>query len=145
VSTANNLVFIDTNVLVYAHDQDAGPKHKIAITVLEKLWRAGTGVLTTQVLQEFYSVVTQKRPPRLSGAEARGHVAAYSEWCSMNTDPQLLVSASLLAERYQLQWWDALIVEGAMRSGATTLLSEDMRHGQKFGLLTVRNPFLEDD
>ncbi|HEV2781919.1 MAG TPA: PIN domain-containing protein [Actinophytocola sp.] len=139
-----NLTFVDTNVLVYAHDPDEGPKHETAVAVLKELWRTGTGVLSTQVLQEFYSVVTRKRPKPMAEAEARERVAAYGEWCSMNTDPQLIVSASVIDELHSVEWWDALIIEGAMRSGATTLLSENTRDGRRFGLLTVRNPFGEN-
>jgi predicted nucleic acid-binding protein len=78
------------------------------------------------------------------GARRDAAVAILAKWCSTNTDTQLIVSASMLDERHKLQWWDAIVLEGALRSGATTLLSEDMRHGQRFGLLTVRNPFLEN-
>jgi len=141
VSSAN-LIFIDTNVLVYAHDPDEGAKHTTALKILDDLWQTGTGVLSTQVLQEFYSVVTKKRPG-MPKVDARERMADYGEWCSMDTNPQLLVSASLLQENHKLQWWDALIIEAAMRSGAKTLLSEDMQHGRKFGLLTIRNPFVE--
>lgn len=138
------LTFIDTNILVYAHDIHEPAKREIARTVLRKLWLTGTGVLSTQVLQEFYSVVTRKRSHPMPKEEARRRIANFSEWCSMDTNPQLLVSASLLDERHHMQWWDALIIEAAMRSGATTLLSEDMQHGRKFGLLTVRNPFIDN-
>jgi predicted nucleic acid-binding protein len=144
MSSPAELVFIDSNVLVYAYDPDKGAKHDAAVAILAKLWREGTGVLSTQVLQEFYRVATRKLKPAMPAATARAIVADYSEWCSMNTDPQLIVSASMLDERDKLQWWDAIVLEGAMRSGATTLLSEDMQHGQRFGLLTVRNPFLEN-
>lgn len=136
-----DLFFIDTNVLVYAHDRGEGLKHDIAVALLAKLWRDGTGVLCTQILQEFYSVVTRKRRHPLSKREAREIVAEYSTWCSMDTDPQQLVSASILDERHQLHWWDALVVEAAMRSGASLLLTEDMQNGQRFGTVTVRNPF----
>jgi predicted nucleic acid-binding protein len=139
-----NLVFIDTNILVYAHDPDEGSKYETAVTVLDDLWRTGNGVLSTQVLQEFYSIVTQKKKHLMPRANARQRIADYSEWCSMDTNPQLLVSASLLQENHKLQWWDALIVEAAMRSGAATLLSEDMQDGRKFGEMTVRNPFKEN-
>lgn len=141
MSAPTNLVFIDTNILVYAHDPDEGSKYDTAVAVLADLWRNGTGVLSTQVLQEFYSIATRKMKPAMSRQEARARVAEYGEWCSMGTDPQLIVSASILDERHNLQWWDALILEAAMRSGATTLLTEDMQHGQRFGRLTVRNPF----
>ncbi len=144
MSSPAELVFIDSNILVHAYDTNDRAKHDAAVAILAKLWQEGTGVLSTQVLQEFYKVATRKLKPAMPAATARVIVADYSEWCSMNTDPQLIVSASLLDERHKLQWWDAIVIEGAMRSGATTLLSEDLRHGQRFGLLTVRNPFLEN-
>jgi predicted nucleic acid-binding protein len=141
--SSTNLTFVDTNVLVYAHDRGEGVKHDAAVTVLDKLWRDRTGVLSTQVLQEFYSVVTRKRPRKMSGAKARERVMAYGAWCSVNTTTELLVSASFLEEKHSLRWWDALIVAAALRSGAKMLLSEDMQHGRKFGELTIRNPFVE--
>jgi predicted nucleic acid-binding protein len=142
--SSTNLIFIDTNVLVYAHDRGEGAKHDTAVAVLDKLWRDHTGVLSTQVLQEFYSVVTRKRPRKMSSAKARKRIMAYSEWCAVNTNTELLVSASVLEETHSLQWWDALIVAAALRSGAETLLSEDMQHGRKFEEMTVRNPFVEN-
>ncbi|MCE7008491.1 PIN domain-containing protein [Kibdelosporangium philippinense] len=137
------LVFIDTNILIYAHDRQDPVKYKIAKAALDTLWEADTGVLSTQVLQEFYSVVVRKLKCPMSHSEAREVVADYAEWCPIDTEAQLLVSASVLCERYQLSWWDALIIEAALRCGATTLLSEDMQHGQTFGSLTIRNPFVE--
>lgn len=138
-----NFTFVDTNILVYAHDKHDETKHETAKATLRQLWDTDTGTISTQVLQEFYSVATRKLKPAMSHREARGVVADYSEWCVTNTDPQLLVSASLLCETHQLSWWDALVIEAALRSGASTLLSEDLRDGQRFGTLTIRNPFAE--
>ena len=145
MTAAANWVFIDTNILIYAYDNTEGKKHYTAKTLVADLWRQGTGLLSTQVLQEFYNVATRKLKPPISRARARKLVADYSNWVSMNTDTQLLVSASMLEENHSLQWWDALIIEAALRSGATTLLSEDMRDGRRFGMLTVRNPFVESN
>jgi predicted nucleic acid-binding protein len=136
-----SLCFIDTNILVYAHDKGQKDKHQIARSTLERLWDTDTGALSTQVLQEFYSVATRKLSPAMSHKDARKLVASYGEWCVQNTDTELLVSASVLCERHSLSWWDALIVEAALRSGATTLLSEDLQDGREFATLTIRNPF----
>ncbi|HVK21201.1 MAG TPA: hypothetical protein VM677_07560 [Actinokineospora sp.] len=65
----------------------------------------------------------------------------YGQWCSQDTDLQLLVSASRIHQDHQVSWWDALIIEAALRSGASTLLTEDLHDGQVFGTLTVRDPF----
>ncbi|HEV8558473.1 MAG TPA: PIN domain-containing protein [Actinophytocola sp.] len=144
MSSNTDRSFIDTNILLYAHDQRDPGKQEIAQALLRKLWRDRTGVLSTQVLIEFYNTATQKLKPAMSKSEARAIMTDYGTWCSSNTSPLQLVWASSLQERYSTSWWDALIIEAAMRSGAKTLLSEDMQHGQTFGLLTVRNPFVEN-
>ena len=132
--------FIDTNVLVYAHDTDAGDRHTAAKAVLAKLWDNRTGSLSTQVLQEFYAVVTRKFKPPMPRAKARAIVAAYGEWCDIATEPQLIVAASRLEEEHTLSFWDALIVQAAIQAGADRLVSEDLQHGRRFGSLTIENP-----
>jgi predicted nucleic acid-binding protein len=134
-------VFIDTNVLVYAHDAEDKEKAAAAIALLTELWTSGTGAVSTQVLQEFYSVATGKLRPPMSPAEARQVVADYAEWAVVETTPQLILSATVLHERHEVSFWDALIVEAALLAGADTLLTEDLQHGQQFGPLTVHNPF----
>lgn len=142
MTATSNRIFIDTNILVYAYDPDEGAKHHTVVAIIEELWQSGTGALSTQVLQEFYSVATRRK--KMPGALARERVADYSQWCTLSTSPELLVSAGLLAENHKLSWWDALIIEAALRSGAGTLLSEDLQDGRRFGTLTVRNPFADD-
>jgi len=138
-----NFTFVDTNVLVYAHDKGHKEKHETAKAALRQLWDTDTGVVSTQVLQEFYSVATHKLKLAMSHQEARRIMANYALWCHMPTDTQLLVSASLLGERHTLSWWDSLVVEAALRSGASTLLTEDLQDGRVFGTLTIRNPFTD--
>jgi len=133
--------FVDTNILVYAHDTGAGPRHAAAKALVAELWDSRTGSLSTQVLQEFYAVATRKLKPPLPRPQARAIVAAYGEWCEVPTEPQLIVAASRLEEEHTLGFWDALIIEAAIRAGADLLLSEDLQDGRKFGALTVRNPF----
>ena len=137
----DDLVFVDTNVLVYAYDETEPTRGPAAQKIVTELWTSGHGVLSTQVLQEFYSVATKKIPKPLSRLVARELVADFSQWQIVNTDPLLIVSASRLAEDHSLAWWDALIISAALRSGAPTLLSEDLQHGRRFGRVTVRNPF----
>lgn len=133
-------VFVDTNILVYAHCvSDADPRASRARVVLGELWRTDSGVLSTQVLQEFHSVATRKLG--LESKHARGIVASYAEWCTVNTDVGLIVSGSKLTEEHSVSFWDALIIEAALRANASRLLSEDLQHGHKFGELVVENPF----
>lgn len=133
--------FIDTNVLVYAHDTDAGDRHATAKALLADLWDSRTGSLSTQVLQEFYAVVTRKFKPAMSLQKARAVVAAYGEWCDVPTQPQLIIAASRLEEEHTLSFWDALIVQAAIWADADRLVSEDLQHGRRFGVLTIENPF----
>ena len=75
--------FVDTNVLVYAHDTDAGDRHATAKVLLAELWDGRSGSLSTQVLLEFYAVATRKFKPAMPRAKARAIVAAYAEWCAV--------------------------------------------------------------
>lgn len=133
--------FVDTNVLAYAHDASEQRRQPIAASLISDLWRSREGVLSTQVLTEFYVVATRKFRPPLSRRETRGLVDAYSAWRVVHVDPALIVAASALEEQHSLSFWDALIVEAARRSGAGRLLSEDLRHGRRIAGLVVENPF----
>jgi predicted nucleic acid-binding protein len=134
-------IFVDTNVLVYAHDADAGDRHVTAKALLAELWDSRSGSLSTQVLQEFYAVVTRRFKPAMPRAKARAIVAAYGEWCAVATEPQLIVTASRLEEEHTLAFWDALIVQAAIQAGSERLVSEDLQDGRRFGALAVENPF----
>ena len=138
---AQDLTFVDTNILVYAHDASESHKQPIAEALLTELWRQGTGVLSTQVLQEFYVVATRKYDPAMSRDLARRLVAHYANWRVIGVDLPLIVSASELEEMHSLSFWDALVVEAARRAGATRLATEDMQDGREFGDLRIHDPF----
>jgi predicted nucleic acid-binding protein len=139
VGVIDGLTFVDTNVLVYAEDGRDAVRRDVAGRALGGLWASGLGVISTQVLQEFYNAATRKlkMPPEA----ARRIVAQYAEWPVVETTTQLIVSASLLHERHRLSFWDAVVVEAALLSGATTLLSEDLQDGRRIGGLTIVDPF----
>ena len=137
--------FVDTNVLVYAYDRAAGAKRDLARDLLEALWNEGRGVLSTQVLQEFYVNIRRKTRPPVSQEEARALVADYLVWDPIVNDGATVLEAIDLGHRYQLSLWDALIVVAARKGDASVLYSEDLNHGQTFGSVQVLNPFLESD
>jgi predicted nucleic acid-binding protein len=137
----NGKTFIDTNVLIYAHDADAGHKHDVARAVLRELWDSRTGVLSTQVLQEFYVNATRKIRTPLGRPEARAVVDTYAPWCVEGLTPVDLARAFQLEDLAQLGFWDALIVAVAIRSGARRLLSEDLNGGQVINGVAIENPF----
>ncbi len=134
-------MFVDTNVLVYAHDASETIRQPAAQAVLAGLWRARTGALSTQVLQEFYVVATRKFDPPMPRREARDLVDAYSHWRLVQIDVALILAASSLEERHTLSFWDALIVEAARRASATRLISEDLQTGRQLAGVLIDNPF----
>jgi predicted nucleic acid-binding protein len=139
--TTAEITFVDTNILVYAHDRSETRRQPLAEGLLEELWARRTGRLSTQVLQEFYSVATRKLDPPMGRAEARKIVNQYAAWPVVLTDPTLILTASALEEDHGLSFWDALIVEAARRAGATRLVTEDLQDGRDFTGVRVENPF----
>ena len=137
-------VFVDTNVLVYAYDRSAGWKRDRAQGLLQELWNEGRGVLSTQVLQEFYVSVRRKVRPPLPPEEARALVSDYLAWDPVINDGSAVLEAVDMSEGYQLSFWDALIVVAAARGGASVIYSEDFDHRQRLGSVQVLNPFAEE-
>lgn len=133
--------FVDTNVLVYAHDTSLPAKNQVARQLVEDLWESRAGVVSTQVLQEFYVNVRRKVERPLPAAEAKQLVADYLRWEVVANDGSAILEAIELEERFRLSFWDAMIVRAALAAGAETLLSEDLSHGQSYGDVRVINPF----
>ena len=133
--------FTDTNLLIYSFDDIEPEKFRRANEWLASLWRDGTGRISFQVLHEFYSVVRRKFPAR--GVEgARVVVRDLLDWQPSGPNVDTIESAWRLQDRYQLSWWDALIVAAAQAQGCRYLLSEDLQHDQSFDTVTAINPFL---
>jgi predicted nucleic acid-binding protein len=136
----NDKTFVDTNVLIYAHDVDAKAKHEAAKRVLHELWSSRSGVLSMQVLQEFYVNVTRKIPCPISKASARLVINTYSIWC-VETKLSEISNAFRIEDESRLGFWDALIVAAAIKSGAHRILSEDLNAGQTISGVLIENPF----
>ncbi|MDY6954315.1 MAG: PIN domain-containing protein [Thermodesulfobacteriota bacterium] len=133
--------FIDTNILIYAYDSTAGQKHKKASRIVSDLWDSGLGVLSTQVLQEFFVNVTAKIPKPLDVRTAKAIVNDLLTWETMVVDGPSILKGVDIHLQYQYAFWDALIIEAAIRGGSQVLLSEDLSHGQIIQGVTIRNPF----
>ena len=136
------LVFIDMNVLVYAYDRSAGKKQAIAAGLIEQCWEDMNGCLSIQVLQEFHVVVSGKITPPLDHLVARQIVADLSRWRLHLPDASDLLQAIDLARQLRLSFWDAMILQSALRLGCRRILTEDLSNGQTYGSLQVINPFL---
>lgn len=134
-------VFVDTNVLVYAHDTEAGERHRRAADIISELWNARNGILSVQVLQEFYVNATRKIPIPLPAATAREVVRNYTLWQTEWIAPEDVPRASEIEEQNKISFWDALIVTAAIKGGAARILSEDLNPGQVIAGIPIDNPF----
>ncbi len=134
--------FVDTNILIYAHDLSAGKKHDRARELLEDLWATGEGVLSTQVLQELCINLRRKLSRPLPQNEVRQIVEDYLSWDVVVNTPESVLDALHLEMRFRISFWDALILQAAESAGATILYSEDMAAGQRYGALRVVNPLV---
>jgi predicted nucleic acid-binding protein len=134
--------FVDTNILVYAYDRTAGSKFERSRELMEKLWDAGEGVISTQVLEEFYVTVTAKIPNPLKPVEARQIISDLGMWTVVVLEIRDILAGSEIAERYRVSFWDGLILAAAHKEEAATLWSEDLNHRQRYGEITAYNPFL---
>jgi predicted nucleic acid-binding protein len=130
-------VFVDTNVLIYAHDADSGNRQRS----VQQLLRDRTGVLSTQILEEFYATITRKMWRTIPRAKARQLLSGYARWLVEVITPADVVAASELEERYQLSFWDALVVITARKAEVARLVSEDFQHGQTILGVRIENPF----
>lgn len=131
--------FLDTNILVYADDLDAGPKRKHAQDLLAEALGSGTGVISTQVLQEFFSISTGKLG--VDPAVAKRKVELLGEMDLVRIDLELILSAIDLTRLHSFSFWDGLIVRAAATAGCQVLLTEDLQHGQIIDGVRIENPF----
>ncbi len=132
--------FVDTNILMYAHDSAAGSKHERAKALVEELWRDRTGVVSTQVLQELTVNLRRKAGKPLDITATREVVADYLSWHVVVNGGESIIGALDLEERYQISFWDALVLYAAHASGAEVLYSEDLADGQSYASVRVVNP-----
>lgn len=134
-------VFLDTNILVYAHDLDAGKKHELALKIVKDMWDKRTGVMSTQVLQEFYMTVTKKIGNPIHPLEAREIIRSYACWEIMENTVTSVIRASEIEEKHHISFWDALVVVSAYNSKVDKILTEDLNSGQIFEGILIENPF----
>jgi predicted nucleic acid-binding protein len=137
----NALVFVDTNVLIYAIDRADPVKQQAAYSWRTQLWLSGEGRTSFQVLQEFYAKVIQKK---ISARDhARAEVLDLMAWRPVAVNSEVMARAWKLQDRFQLSFWDALIVAAAKIASCRYLLSEDFQHHQDLDGVVIVNPFLQ--
>jgi predicted nucleic acid-binding protein len=134
------VAFVDSNILIYAHDVDAGVKRERAVAKLRELWDSGTGRLSVQVLQEFYVNATQKLATPIARSTAREVIKTYGVWIHHATTADTVARAAEISDLARISFWDALIVASAEEVDADELLSEDLNDGQAIAGIRVVNP-----
>ena len=133
------LVFVDTNVLIYALDEADQKKHEAARLWRAQLWKSRRGRISYQVLQEFYVKVTQKWPD--AREQVRAEVRDLLAWQPVCANAALLERAWRVQDRYRLSFWDALIVAAAKVASCRYLLTEDLQADQEVDGILIINPF----
>lgn len=134
-------IFVDTNILVYAHDVSAGIKNTTAKKLVGELWESNTGCLSVQVMQEFYVNVTQKVPNPLDSQTAVGIIRELKYWNIYAPDIDDVIHAVDIQQRYQVSFWDAMILQSAQRLECKLIWSEDLNPGQMYDGVKLVNPF----
>lgn len=136
-----NKIFIDTNILVYAFDISAKEKHEIAQKILVDLWNSSLGIISTQVLQEFFIIATKKLPKPLDIKLTQEIISDLLKWDVIINDGESILEAIKIHTKYHFSFWDSMIIQAALKSDATLLFSEDLRDGQIIAHVKIKNPF----
>ena len=122
--------FVDTNILMYAHDKAAGAKHERAKSLVEELWRDRSGVVSTQVLQELSVTLRRKASRPLDSKATREIVADYLTWKVVVNGGESILEALDVEARYQISFWDALVASGPTHASCAEVLYSDLSVGQ---------------
>jgi predicted nucleic acid-binding protein len=131
--------FLDTNIVAYADDLDAPGKQAVALDLLGRAYAESAGVISLQVLQEYFVTATRKRG--VAPADARRKVELLARLETVRLDGTDVLAAIDLQGLHGLSFWDALIIQAALLARCGILYSEDLQHGFRLGSLQIVNPF----
>jgi predicted nucleic acid-binding protein len=135
--------FLDTNIFVYSFDQSAPVKAHRAAQLIREALTTQKGVISYQVVQEFFNVALRRFSQPMQAADAEQYLrTVFRPLLGVQSSPALCAEALQLHARSGLSWYDALIVAGAMQARCDLLYTEDLQHGERFGSIRVINPFL---
>jgi len=141
MSFMKDRTFFDTNVLVYGFDNSNGEKYDVASGLIMEAYEKRVGVISAQVLKEFYVTVTQKIPRKMDMDDAEQAIRDFSVWTVVETDVPLILKAIDIQRRHSLSFWDAMVVAAARVSACTVLLTEDLSHDTFLDDVHILNPF----
>ena len=136
--------FFDTNIFAYLHDEENPEKRQIAKELLSRWFPTGRMVISTQVLQELYVVLTRKLSPPLSSEDALDEVKKLDMGArTVVVKPSMVFDAVRIHRENNISFWDALIVSSAVHGGCKVIFTEDLNHGQVIEGVRIENPFRE--
>jgi predicted nucleic acid-binding protein len=139
----NERFFLDTNIFVYSFDRTASAKRDIALELIRKAHASRKGVVSYQVVQEFFNVALRRFTPTMQSHEAQAYLkTVFLPLLEIHSSQSLYVEALNLQTRHHLAWYDSVIVASAAKAKCGLLLTEDLQHGRRFGDLQIENPFL---
>lgn len=134
--------FLDTNIFVYTFDANARPKAQKAAGLIRRAADTGEGIISYQVIQEFFNVAFRRFAQPMSAAEAEQYlITILRPLLAVHSSPAIYFAALRIAEKHRIAWYDSLIVAAALEGQCETLLSEDFQHGRKIDGLRIENPF----
>jgi predicted nucleic acid-binding protein len=136
-----NSIFVDTNIIVYAYDVSAGEKHSRSLEIMKDLWSTGRGIISTQVLQEFFVTVTRKIAKPLSAVVAKEIVKDFFKWKTVIVGEETILDAIDIHLEHKYSFWDSVIIASAIEAGVGELLSEDLSDKTKIKGIFIKNPY----
>ena len=135
--------FLDTNVFVYSFDRNAPAKSRRAAQLIRQAVSTREGIVSYQVVQEFFNVALRRFARPMTAAEAEQYLATvFRPMLAVHSSPALFGEALRLSERHHLSWYDCLVLAAAIEGQCGVLYSEDLQHDRRFGELRIENPFL---
>ena len=135
-------IFIDTNVLVYAFDISAGIKHEKAKNIIENCWRLENGIISAQVLEEFFVCLTKKIPSHIDSIIVKQIIKDFLKWRTAAIDGDMILEAIDISIRHKFSFRDSLMIASAISGGANIIFSEDISDSQTIDGIVIKNPFI---
>ena len=134
--------FLDTNIFVYTFDRNVRTKAIKAVNLIRKAADTGEGVVSYQVVQEFFNVAFRRFSPAMTVAEAEQYlITVFRPLLAMHSSPALYLSALRIKATYRIGWYDSLIVAAALEANCAILYTEDLQDGSEIETLRIQNPF----
>ena len=134
--------FLDTNIFVYTFDANAPVKARKAVRLVRAAIDTGNGIVSYQVVQEFFNVALRRFAQPMGVTEAEQYlITVFRPLLAIHSSPALYVEAMRIAGKYRLAWYDSIVVASALECHCDTLYSEDFQHGREFEGLRIENPF----